>query len=125
VYAVRSATQKADEPRLLFAANTPSDEADAERLDKDGVAALLAPEAAANFDYIVADGTAIDFGQVGRSNYGLWNTLLFLALMVGLFEPWLANRLSKKRTEQVKDALGQRDAIAPGSAARTRERTAA
>jgi hypothetical protein len=126
VYAVRSAMQKADEPRLLFAANTPSEEAEPQRFDRDGVAALLAPEAAANFDFLVADGTAVDFGQVGRSNYGLWNTLLFLALLVGLFEPWLANKLSRKRAEQVKDALGQRDAIAgTPKPSLTPERTAA
>jgi hypothetical protein len=52
--------------------------------------------------------------QVARQGLGLWDQLLILALAVALFEPWVANRLSKRRGGRADDALDRRTVVAPG-----------
>ena len=50
-------------------------------------------------------------GSLARHGYGLWDVLLGVALLVGLVEPWVANRLSKRRAARVADAMSKRDVL--------------
>jgi hypothetical protein len=113
VYAVRSAGQSGEAPRLLLAANIPGDEADPVALDKKSLAPLIAPEVGGNWDYLDSASATIDPGELAAKSHGLWDQLLLLALAVGLFEPWLANRLSKRRGEAAPDAMSKRDVATP------------
>lgn len=119
IYAVRPASQTGDTPpRLLFAANIPSDESDPVSLEKNSVGALIAGEVEGNWDYVDTADTTIESASLTRRGLGLWDHLLFVALAVGLLEPWFANRIARRRGVQGADALGQRDAVSPARAGR-------
>lgn len=107
VYVLRGGGRKDDAPRLLFAANVPSDEADPVSLDRAAIANLVGSDTP--WDFVSESDSTVDVGASARRGYGLWDQLLFLALMVGLFEPWLANRLTRRRSPSGPDAMSKRD----------------
>ncbi len=110
IYKVRSALAKtSDPPRLLLAANVPSEESEAGVLDDTGVKDHMAAGAA--WAFVDAPESTVEAGQLARRGFGVWDQLLFVALLVGLFEPWLANRLSRRRAQSSPDALAQRDSL--------------
>lgn len=111
VYALRGGGRRDDAPRLLFAANVPSDEADPVSLDRAAIASFVGQDTP--WDFVSESDSTVDVGASARRGYGLWDQLLFLALMVGLFEPWLANRLTRRRTPSVPDAMSKRDVASP------------
>ncbi|MEX0654764.1 MAG: BatA domain-containing protein [Phycisphaeraceae bacterium] len=126
VYAIRpSAAAVGSAPARLVAANVPSDVSQRWYLDEAALRDRLHPQTAMAF--LDRPEALVSEGGVARQGRGLWNTLLWLALLVALFEPWLANRLSRRRAAQVRDALDKRDQLPGGlrvseaEAARERE----
>ena len=111
IYAVRrSAAKEGDPPRLLLAANVPSRESELRYLDEAGCRAVLGSDA--SWVYVADPEAVTDAAAVARHGYGLWDYLLMLALLVGLFEPWVANRLAKRRGGPAADALDRRSTVA-------------
>lgn len=110
VYAVRSGAQKNDQPaRLLFAANVPAEEFAPLCIDKKSAAGY----ADGPWSFHESSEPITDVIARREDAVRIWNYLLFGALLVGLFEPWLANRLSKRRAQKAADAMGQRDVASP------------
>ena len=107
VYSIRSAAEKNDPtPRLLLAANLPSEESDANDLDEKNLRPLIDPDTP--WGFIDSPEAAVNAGELTRRGYGLWDQLLLAALGGrGAVEPWLANRLSKKRGQTSADAMRQ------------------
>ena len=118
VYRVRAGVRKDDSARLLFAANVPSDESNPVCLDSTSIAQLIDSDTPC--DFVNGPESVVDVGDAARRGYGLWDQLLFAALLVGLFEPWFANRLSKRRSMQVPDVLRQRNTGTPTTPAAAR-----
>ena len=118
IYAVRrSGGQDDAEPRLLLAANLSSHESEPSYLDERGCEALMGSEAL--WVYVGDPEAVTSAAEVARRGYGLWDYLLMLALLVGLFEPWVANRLAQRRGRPASDALDRRSmasASPPGAA---------
>lgn len=114
VYRIGPATGKADaEPIALFAANLPPAESRPRAADRPTVEALGGEDVPVV--YIDDPDSVTAAGAEARHGYGLWNLLLGICLVVALAEPWVANRLSKRRAAQADDALSRRDVL-PGSA---------
>ncbi len=83
----------------LLAVNVPSDEAATRRLTEADLRELLGDGLA--WRYVAGADELAQLQRTGEASQrgrGLWDQLLILALVVGLFEPWLANRLSRTRT---------------------------
>lgn len=113
VYTVRDAGDVPDRaPRLLFAANAPSRESEPAYLDEAALRSRFGPEASIAF--IEAGASVGQSIRMARQGYGLWDQLLLLALIVALFEPWLANRIARLRGRQVTDALDRRSLATTG-----------
>ncbi|MCE9592530.1 MAG: BatA domain-containing protein [Planctomycetes bacterium] len=109
VYRVRSATDGADTPpRYLFSVNIPGDESEPTRFDKEALSTAMSPDT--TWSYADGPDAAVEVGQVARQGLGLWDQLLLAALLVAVFEPWLANRLSRRRLQAEPDAMSRRDA---------------
>ncbi|MFW6061117.1 MAG: hypothetical protein ACODAQ_13130, partial [Phycisphaeraceae bacterium] len=113
VYTVRRADRDDASP-LMFAANTPPEESELTYFDRDTFLAQAGEDAAVTFIDSPEDIGSAD--TLARQGYGLWDALLWLALIVALVEPWIANQLSRRRAARVTDALGQRDVL-PGQPA--------
>ena len=94
VYAVRTAGER--EPFVMFAANIPEEESIPVLLDKEDMASRVDPAAAWVFVDDPAD--VVPVSRAARQGFGLWDHLLALALVVAVAEPWIANRLSRRRT---------------------------
>ena len=110
VYQVRSATEgESGPPRLMFAANVPAEESVQRAASREEIEAVAGDDT--SVVYIHEPESVTDAGAMARHGYGLWNLLLRLALVVALVEPWVANRLSKRRAAQVADALSHRDVL--------------
>jgi len=94
VYRVRTAG--AGEPFMMLAANIPEEESLPGQLGKQDLAARIEPDAA----WLFTDAPAeiVGLSRTARQGFGLWDHLLALALIVAVIEPWLANRLSRRRT---------------------------
>ena len=111
VYAVRRSDQAdTDEPRLLLAANVSGHESVPVYIDEQGFDKIMASDA--SWAYVSDPDAVLDAAEVAKRGYGLWDHLLILALLVGLFEPWVANRLARRRGGPAGDALDRRS-IAP------------
>ena len=106
VYAIVS--PKAPVAEGLIAVNLEGRESDLTYLD-DGVRAKGADRAeaverelaavmpgTASLAYIDDPAHAVDATRVARQGIRLWDVGLWIALLVALFEPWLANRISMK-----------------------------
>ena len=112
VYTVRRSDRQDDgEPQLMLAANVSSHESVPEYLDEQGVGRIMSADAA--WAYVADPDTVLDAAEVARRGYGLWDHLLVMALLVGLFEPWVANRLARRRGAPAGDALDRRSIAAP------------
>lgn len=111
IYALRRGDAARDsEPLRLLAANIPADASRLDYLDEVEVRARLHHDTAmAYIERTEASGAPAVSVRHGR---GLWDQLLWLALIVALFEPWLANRLSRRRAARVPDALDKREPVA-------------
>ncbi len=110
VYRVRSATEgESGPPRVMFAANMPAEESAQRAAGREEIEAVGGEDT----PVICLDEpeSVSDAGAMARHGYGLWNLLLRLALVVALIEPWVANRLSKRRAARVADALSHRDVL--------------
>ncbi len=113
VYTVRDSRAGGGDDRrqLLIAANIPSDESQPVYFGRDDLAATMGPDTSW---LLVTDPDAVaDVGEVARQGHELWNYLLILALLVGLFEPWLANQLTRRRGSTAADSLDRRSVPAP------------
>ncbi|HEX4141969.1 MAG TPA: VWA domain-containing protein [Pirellulales bacterium] len=86
----QTATAGAAEPEHLLAVNIPSRESRTEYAAREAV--VVDPQSTVWFD--APEGAAREIEQA-RHGIGLWDALLLVALVVALFEPWLANRLSR------------------------------
>lgn len=96
VYQIKPAAATGDTlPTALFAANIPADEAQTLYADRQSITPYVAPDA--SWVFLEDARRVAEQAQVARRGVGLWNQLLVLALLVGLFEPWLANRFSRRR----------------------------
>ena len=109
VYTVRAAGEgEAGEPVLMFAANTPAEEWERRYLEGEELEGLGTGGAAVVY---VDDVEALaQVGTPAGQGYGLWDVLLGLALIGALVEPWVANRLSKRRAAPMLRASGAREA---------------
>ena len=113
IYAVRRGDAQDDaEPRLLLAANLSRHESDPSYLDEAGCRTLMGADAL--WVYVGDPDAVAEVAEVARRGYGLWDYLLVLALLVGLFEPWVANRLTRRRGGPAADALDRRSTAAMG-----------
>ena len=97
------------EGRYLFAANPPRGEAISRYLDADRLQTIAA--AGASIALIDASQEMADAGGLAEPGYAAWDLLLMLALIAGLVEPWIANRLSRRRAAKAGDALRRRDVL--------------
>ena len=110
VYQVRSATEGESGPaRLVFAANVPAEESVQRAVSREEIEAIGGDDT--SVVYVDEPESVTDAGAMARHGYGLWGLLLRLALVVALVEPWVANRLSKRRAARVADALSHRDVL--------------
>ena len=110
VYCVRPTTGgEAAAPRAVFAANVPPEESEQAYLGRGDVEALAGETTPVV--YVDDPESVAEAGAMIRHGYGLWDVLLRLALVVALVEPWVANRLSKRRAARVADALARRDVL--------------
>lgn len=100
LYAVRASTASADaRPAYLFAANIPAAESDPRAYNARQIIAAAGdqrPVAVVDRPEQLAAA-----GELAGQGYGLWDALLVMALLVGLFEPWVANRFSRRRAAAV------------------------
>ena len=109
VYEVRvSAAGGSGDPLFLFAANTPPEEAERWYLGREELESAAGETPVV---YISDPESVREAGSLARQGHGLWNVLLAAALAVALFEPWLANRLSKRRASRAADAMSKRDVL--------------
>ncbi|MBI1367710.1 MAG: VWA domain-containing protein [Planctomycetes bacterium] len=116
VYTVRDAGAPASAPPLYaFAVNMPHDESRLSYLNKAAVGERVDPAAA--WVYIDQPESIAQAARAARQGWGLWDALLVIALMVGLFEPALANWLSRRREAAEANPLSRRDAIGDGAPA--------
>jgi len=114
VYRIGPAGGKAEaEPVALFAANLPPGESQPRPAGREALQPLGGEDVPVV--YIDDPEAVATAGAEARHGYGLWDVLLGLCLVVALVEPWVANRLSKRRAARAADALSRRDAL-PGSA---------
>lgn len=110
VYAVRSAGEpETGPPQLLFAANTPPEESHQRSLDREEIEMAVGPDTP--LAMIDEPESVSEAGRLARQGYGLWDALLGVALLAGLVEPWVANRLSRRRAAQVADVMNRRDVL--------------
>ncbi len=113
IYEVRDGGDAdAARPAFLFAANTPSSESQAQYVsDPQSTGPLV--DARASWHFVSPPHAIIRHSRGVREGLGLWNVLLIIALAVALFEPWLANRLTRLRGHRASDALGRRTVATP------------
>lgn len=110
-YAVRDLGAPRDAPPLMmFAANVPAAVAQPTYLDETTLRASVGEHPA--FTVLEGPEGIAAAADIARHGYGLWNTLLWLALGLALFEPWLANRLAQRRAARAPDPGHWRD-LAP------------
>ena len=110
VYQGRSTTGgESAPPAAMFAANVPPEESDPTYLGREDVAAIAGPDVPVV--YVEDPESVAAAGAMARHGQGLWNTLLGIALVVALVEPFVANRLSKRRAARVQDAMSHRDLL--------------
>ncbi|MFW5682690.1 MAG: BatA domain-containing protein [Phycisphaeraceae bacterium] len=92
-----------------FAANPPAGEAVSLYLDADRLADIAAP--GASIAMVDTSQAMADAGGLAAPGYAAWDLLLMLALIAGLAEPWIANRLSRRRAAKTGDAMSRRDVL--------------
>jgi len=110
VYTVRSTgDSETGTPQLLFAANTPPEESDPRPLDREELEMAVGPDTP--LAMIDEPESVTEAGRLARQGYGLWDVLLGVALLAALVEPWIANRLSRRRAAQVADVMNRRDVL--------------
>jgi len=110
VYTVRSAGgAETGPPQLLFAANTPPEESDPRPLDREELEMAVGPDTP--LAMIDEPESVTEAGRLARQGHGLWDVLLGVALLAALVEPWIANRLSRRRAAQVADVMNRRDVL--------------
>lgn len=97
------------EATYQFAANPPAGEAVSLYLDTDRLEDIAA--SGASIALIDASQAMADAGGLAEPGYAAWDLLLMLALIAGLAEPWIANRLSRRRAAKAGDALSRRDVL--------------
>ena len=96
MYAVRTGASAADaRPMMMFAANIPDPESELDSLDEKGMAPLIEP--GASWVLVSDPESMVRVSRTARYGFGLWDHLLIGALLVALAEPWLANRLSRRK----------------------------
>jgi len=116
--------ERAGEPLAMFAANLPPEASRLTTLEEAELEARVGGEEGVPMAYIPDAGTLATGGSAtARHGTPLWNTFLWLALLVALVEPWLANRLSRRRAAAPPDAPGRRDPL-PGQHAPARKSAA-
>ena len=109
VYEVRvSSAGASGDPLFLFAANTPPEEAERWYLGREDLESAAGETPVV---YVSNPESVREAGSLARHGYGLWDVLLAAALAVALFEPWLANRLSRRRASRAADAMSKRDVL--------------
>jgi len=114
VYRIGPAGGKAEtEPTAMFAANLPPAESQPRPAGREALEPLGGEDVPVV--YIDDPEAVATAGAEARHGYGLWDLLLGFCLVVALVEPWVANRLSKRRAARATDALSRRDVL-PGSA---------
>ena len=110
LYAVRSAGQPDTAPaRFLFAANVPPEESGRRYLEREELLTIAAPDVP--LAYVDEPESVAEAGTLVRHGYGVWDLLLCVALLAALVEPWVANRLSKRRAARAADAMDRRDLL--------------
>ena len=110
VYAVRSSGEReAGPPQLLFAANIPSEESHQRPLDREQLETAVGPDTP--LALIDEPESATKAGRLARHGYGMWDALLGAALLAALVEPWVANRISRRRAAQVADVMNRHDVL--------------
>ncbi len=116
IYKVYDTAARGDaRPRMLLAANMPHAEARLAYAEREHLETFLAEDAA----WMMVDEpeAVAQAGRLARQGIGLWDPLLMLALAVVVAEPWIANRLSRRRQLQAQSrraAGGGQGAAAPG-----------
>ncbi len=110
LYVVRFATDPdTANPQMIFAANLPAEESQLRSLLPDEVKSIAGPDNPVIFiDDPESAGSAV---LQARRGYGVWDLLLWAALIVALTEPLLASQLSKRRALRVADAMNRRDIL--------------
>jgi len=108
VYAVHATgDSKEAPPRHLFCVNIPGEESEPLRYDKSTLASAVSSDT--TWSFASSPEAAVEVGRVARQGMGLWDQLLIAALIVAVTEPWLANRLSRRRLNAEPDAMSRRD----------------
>lgn len=111
VYAVHAVGDSKDAaPRHLFCVNIPGEESEPLRYDKESLGSAVSSDT--TWSFASSPDAAVEVGRVARQGMGFWDQLLIAALIVAVTEPWLANRLSRRRLQAEPDAMSRRD-IAP------------
>jgi len=93
VYAILDPNNDAA-PRRLIAVNTPPRESQPGALAQDDLAARM--PASANWTLLESTDAIASAGRLARDGIAVWDYLLWIALAMALFEPWFANRLSRR-----------------------------
>lgn len=95
VYRITDPRRGADDAVVIaWAANIDPQESILKALDRDSLSARMPTSASWG---LVADGDDPAGGVASRNSAAMWDALLVLALIVAATEPWLANRLSRRR----------------------------
>ncbi|NQT91779.1 MAG: BatA domain-containing protein [Lentisphaerae bacterium] len=95
VYRVLRGSSTDEEPIALFAANLPDVESEPALLNEKAFEDVMAPDTPWLF---VDDPEQVaEASRTMRHGLGLWDHFLIVALAIAIVEPWLANRLSRRR----------------------------